>query len=280
LLIVETTGIRAIPPSQTCPAKTILWDKSPPTELGVIGHLQRLYWSRVWRKHSQRASYYLFQSEEHRQFMEARFPLSHGESIVFENGVDVGKFSLPESEPDPNVLVYAGMVSRTRGIPQLIRSCKAIYKEKPNLRLHILGRGEYLSKAKGEMRKNPWLQVHGFIEDEAEFKGIFNSAGVGVIPHPDYFWWQICAPLKLFEYAASGKTVAAISMPCHDKYGDQKWFCVGDEGNTVESLTSSINSAIESSGDPNNRKLARSFAEENFTFETNLRDLIDRISSI
>jgi glycosyltransferase involved in cell wall biosynthesis len=124
-------------------------------------------------------------------------------------GYDQSLF-LPETkpEPDPVQLVYAGKLSKAKGVPWLLRALQSI--KSPAWQLHLVGGGsgvekEHCLKLAGESRTR--VHVHGALPQE-NLARIVRQSHILVLPS---FFEGL--PLVILEALASGCRVVATDLP-------------------------------------------------------------------
>jgi len=261
--------------------KTLMWDKSPPTDRTIIGRLHWHRWTRIWKNLPDGINLIMCQSEPHVNFVKGMTKKYSSNFIVMENGVDVNQFIHKNGIiKNPKKIVYCGTISKVRGVMSLIKSGEILENMNIDFEIHFLGRGSELKKLKSIEHKYQWLNIHGFL-DEEQFQKHLSEAAIGVVPHPYFKCWELCSSLKLREYAAISSVVVARDLEVHRSFKDQEWMYLSKrEGDDNLSLAIAIKAALQDKLILNKGKIARSFAEENFTYERQTFELVNWLTRI
>ena len=279
IVLTETVGsiqtISAVNKS-TSEIRTILWEKSPPTESSFLGWLQWYHWKRSWKKVGSSFSATMFQSLQHREFVERRIGISSPSPIIMENGVDVSEFERDaEISRVGKKVVYCGTISEARGIPDLIKAGEILEEKEIQFQINLFGRGPYLDTAMKISAEKEWLIVHGFLDSE-EYLRELSEASIGVVPHPNLTSWRICSPLKLREYASLSMAVVAGDLPTHKTFENEPWMFIGmEEG--ANGIAMALEEALLAPDLEKIGKMARDYATKNFTYSSEMEDLFSWI---
>ena len=140
------------------------------------------------------------------------YRLSCDKVVVIPNGVDLKMFTKKNDrimlEGDPSVL-YIGHFSRLKGVDVLIRAIAKVKSELPNIKLHLVGRGNehylaLLAKKEG-IEKN--VIFHGWVRQSLA-TNYYKSADICVFPsrHEGF-------GIVILEAMASGTPVIASDIP-------------------------------------------------------------------
>ena len=129
--------------------------------------------------------------------------------VVVGAGYNAAQFALASKPaPDPVQLVYAGKLSRAKGVPWFLRALSSVAA--PAWQLHLVGGGSgeekedclALARAMGDR-----VQVHGAVSQQT-LAGIMGQAHVFVLPS---FFEGL--PLVVLEGLASGCRIVATDLP-------------------------------------------------------------------
>jgi len=118
-------------------------------------------------------------------------------------------------------IIYAGKLSRAKGVISLFRACELLYSEEPNFELFLFGSGDGKEAKKlAAMAKNISfkLTAPGTVS-QPELGNVFRQGDVFVLPS---FYEGL--PLVIIEALASGLRVVVSDLP-----GLKPW--LGDEIN-------------------------------------------------
>lgn len=124
----------------------------------------------VWA--ASRCSFHIAVSNFARQTIE-QFTGETGRLRVLPNGVDVNVFrrATDFGHTDPNQLLYVGFMRRVKGVDILLRAMALLVKQKPDLRLVLIGGGIYRdSKSQEEELRQLARELK--LEKNVEFVGI------------------------------------------------------------------------------------------------------------
>lgn len=132
---------------------------------------------------------------------------------VVSNTLNFKHFEVPTSKPDKEytTLLYAGGITRHRGLQYVISGMKYLTDLKKPVRLWVLGTGSYLNELKQ-------LAKEENIEDQVVFAGwknykemqdYFGRADICLIPHNKSDHTNSTIPHKLFQYMYVGKPLVA-----------------------------------------------------------------------
>lgn len=100
------------------------------------------------------------------------------------NAISLDDACLTKKNYETIDILYSGQLTRVKGVHILIDAFKQI-KHK-NIRLHIVGRGNYAEELKGIARGDSRIIFHGFMQWE-ELEGLCKKASVTVVPS---IWYE------------------------------------------------------------------------------------------
>jgi glycosyltransferase involved in cell wall biosynthesis len=190
-----------------------------PALLRVSPHTKKmiarlLHSNRQWEKYEQKyvglADKLVTVVEE----MKARIrPYAKCEIAVVENTPYLEELLHYDLLPDKGyiTLVYSGGLNFHRGLQTVIEGLKLAVKEKPAIRLFILGGGSYEPLLKDMVKDNKLEEsVHffGWVSPAKMFENIYKS-DIGLIPHIKSVQSDNSSPNKLFQYMFCGKPILA-----------------------------------------------------------------------
>jgi glycosyltransferase involved in cell wall biosynthesis len=147
-------------------------------------------------------------------------------------------------------LVYAGVLSKVRGLERLLKALARIGDADRSVCLHIAGDGGEagpLRKLTESLNLTTRVQFHGWIAKE-ELPSLFLRCDVGVIPHILTEFTHTTIPNKLFDYMACGLPVWATSMkPCEEIIDLVGCGWVSDD--TVDGMAAVLHTLISTSSE-------------------------------
>jgi glycosyltransferase involved in cell wall biosynthesis len=159
------------------------------------------------------------------------------QKIVESRGVPSSKVSVILNVPDENVffnktssanngngfcLITHGSLLEKYGVQTLIKAIPLLIKDVPELKVMVVGDGEYRQKLQElaqTLGVSDYVHFTGLVQFE-EVAGLIGQAHIGVVSilteaNP-------MLPNKLFEYLALGKPTVVARSPCVEAYFDEK----------------------------------------------------------
>jgi len=130
------------------------------------------------------------------------------------NGVDYKLFSEIDSNTAKNVMVYVGTISDWSGLDLVIKSMPAIKKEVPDIKLVIIGEGEYLNNLKERSKEiggNKYIEFLGK-KEYTTIPKILSECKIGLAVYPKNNLMKYAFTLKLIEYMAAGLPVITTDI--------------------------------------------------------------------
>lgn len=130
------------------------------------------------------------------------------------NGVDCKLFSEVDSNNAKNVMVYVGTVSDWSGLDLVIKSIPAIKKEVPDIKLVIIGEGDYLKNLKERSKEIGVSNNIEFIgkKEYITIPKILSKCKIGLAVYPKNNLMKYAFTLKLIEYMAAGLPVITTDI--------------------------------------------------------------------
>lgn len=163
-------------------------------------------------------------------------------------GIDPAKIRVVMNSPDPDVfrpplasrpphddfiLIYHGSLIQRLGIDTAIEAIDCVRHKIPNVRLWILGTGDYLAAAQqlvARLKLEQHVIFHGFIPVDQISQYIAN-ADVGLVPNHVNEATHFMLPMKLLEYAQLGVPVIAARLAAIEYYFGQDSVRYFESGN-------------------------------------------------
>lgn len=142
------------------------------------------------------------------QWVKSHFDISKAQTSVVFNPVDISNLRPCASEysSDEKIVFYAGTISETKGLNELIAACHRLIQDGHKLKLRIAGKGgtfqENLEKRIVENRWT-WIEILGKLPRELVYK---NYATADVCCFPS--WWENM-PMVCIESMAIGAVVVS-----------------------------------------------------------------------
>lgn len=189
--------------------------------------------------------------------------LSRSKAVVIPNTPDERLFDYQKygkqqarGRKEEFIITAHGTILERYGYQVLIKAVPYLKEHIPNLKVIILGEGEFLEPLKKlaeELRVQNYVSFMGYVPLES-VPSIISGADIGVVPIVRNEFTVIMAPNKLFEYVAMKIPVIAPKIKGIQDYFDDSclmFFSPGDEQNLAECI-------IELYRKP---KMAKAFAE-------------------
>ena len=249
---------------------TILMDRGPPADKGLLSWLQWFVWKKAWSK----AARGTVVSQAHREFVMERTGMPSASIGILPAGVELNNFN-PGERTGPIDMVYHGRVDTRRGVRAMPAILAGLHDAGVEARLHIHGYGDALTALKAIQMKG--LNVTGPLPQE-ELANLLSTYDVGLLPMPADRVWNLASPLKRSEYLASGLIVAGIDHGGHRIKDSGDWLQLFSQEelvkNTVDWIMSLDRQMITAL-----QKEAREYAEEHSSWSHSVDALESMISS-
>jgi glycosyltransferase involved in cell wall biosynthesis len=148
---------------------------------------------------------------------------NQGRRVQESNGLPAGKVTVVPNVPDETIftpqpitvqkdpqhfrLITHGTLLKRQGVQTLIRAVPLLLDDIPELKVDILGDGDYrpeLEKLAGDLGLQPYINFAGSVYPR-EVPAYIAQADVGVVAH----LFDLMLPHKVFEYLAMSKPIVA-----------------------------------------------------------------------
>jgi len=163
-----------------------------------------------------------------KQLMKKKLPILYSPYAFNTEVIDSPKILLDhlnERYKNNTVLLYMGTMTRNYGLFTMLQAVEQIVKERPNVKLLLLGRGRHLEEAKTYVQQHQlekYIEFKGYTE-ENELSSYFERADAFISPLNDTVQdWARC-PSKIYMYIPFKKPIFT------SKIGEPKEI-FGDEG--------------------------------------------------
>ena len=194
---------------------SILVDRGPPADSGILAILQWRPWHKAWSN----AIRGTVVSPAHRKFVADNTQTPKASIEVIPAGVDLDLFQSRQKD-GPIKLVYHGRVDINRGVMALPMILAGLHSNGIEATMHIHGSGNAVNRLKK-------IGMHGLEVTEAkpqdELAGLLSNYDIGLLPMPENKIWNLASPLKRSEYLASGMVVCGIEHEGHQIEDSGDW---------------------------------------------------------
>ena len=249
---------------------TILIDRSPPANTGLLAKLQWRPWRKAWTKADKGTTV----SPAHRQFVVNHSQTSEESIHVIPAGVDLELFQ-PTKKEGPIKLAYHGRVDVHRGVMSLPMVLAGLQSQGIDATLHIHGTGDAIGRLRNIGMEG--LEVTDAIPHEG-LAAKLSTYDVGFLPMPEHKVWNLASPLKRSEYLGSGMVVCGIDHAGHQIEGSGDWLQLFSQ---TEFITSSVDwiKSLDRGALENLQNESRKYAEENLSWSHSVDSLESMILS-
>jgi len=146
------------------------------------------------------------------QVMKKKLPILYSPYAFNNDVIDAPKIKLQELKDryrNNTVLLYMGTMTRNYGLFTMLQAIEQVIKERPDVRLLLLGRGRHLEEAKAyvqERRLENFVEFLGYTP-ENELSSYFERADAFISPLNDTVQdWARC-PSKIYMYIPFRKPI-------------------------------------------------------------------------
>lgn len=188
-------------------------------------HLSKMQWTiinGITRWMFTEAAHVVAVGETIKRRIAQRWKLRPESISIVRNGANVDLFlTAPLPEPaavkqtgDANV-IFVGSFQPWHGVDLLVKAFSRVAAARPDARLLLVGDGPRRSEVEQEVQRrclSTHVQFLGRVAHE-NVVGLLAKAEVAVLCHPAASAEIVETPLKLFEYMAAGKAIAAPRVP-------------------------------------------------------------------
>ena len=249
---------------------TILVDRSPPANSGILAKMQWLYWKKAWYK----AEKGTVVSQTHRDFVIRMIQKDHQKTEIIPAGVNLQLFKNGTKE-GPIKLAYHGRVDVHRGVMSLPMILAGLHSQGVEAELYIHGNGNAIGRLQNI--KMEGLHVTKAMPQE-ELAEKLATYDIGLLPMPENKIWNLASPLKRSEYLASGMVVCGIDHAGHQIPNSGEWLQLSTQKDFITNTVSWIRS-LDRNSLKSMQLESRSFAEGNLSWSHSVDALEEIILS-
>ena len=222
----------------------LLVDRGPPSYLGLLNRLQKIYWKNAWDIADKFAMGALVVSKEHKNFIIERLNVEL-EIREVPAGSFPNQFLKSKTKPKEELLLtYIGRIDRRRGTEGIIELSESLNDLGISHRISVAGEGDMRKEIENQSKKRRNFQYLGRLGAE-EIYPLLAKSHIGIMPMPDIPIWRISSPLKLSEYLASGLAIIGPSHEGNRLKGTECWDLLSTNGDWVGQAVTNIKRAVE-----------------------------------
>lgn len=122
-------------------------------------------------------------------------------------------------EMDEFTIVYGGVISKERGIADLLACVERISNKWP---VRLLLCGKVNPEVRIPLRR--WVEVHSSLSYSEYVALLTGRAHVGIVPYPVNKWWNMVSISKVATYAAAGIPIMTLDL-LHTSRFITRWDC-------------------------------------------------------
>ena len=131
--------------------------------------------------------------------------------FVLPNTIRISDFEFPDKRPDDNFLtmIYIGGITYHRGLQVVLNGMKLILDQRKNVRLWIVGSGNYVSDLKklaSELNLGNFVDFLGW-KSFPEMAELLMLSDIAIIPHLKSEHTDHTIPNKIYQYAYANKPI-------------------------------------------------------------------------
>ena len=258
--------------SHTNTPKVVFEDRSPPADPSLLGRLQWVHYDLSWRFSSRKSDLIEVLVPGLENFVRGRHK-DLPSMIHCPSGVDLSRFRPSKKASGPTRIVYHGSLDDGRGLHRLEKFSDELARHNFNHRIIIIGKGPLGGDFNRLSLENNNFEYLGEVRFD-ELPGLISRCHFGILPLPDLLPWRVGSPLKLMECASAGLPVLATDVEGCMPYSGQSWLCLADRKDPVTNWTRYVKEhSIHDKEYGKISRLARKYAEENFSWDSAVKDL-------
>ena len=146
-----------------------------------------------------------------------------------------------DETPSPFTVVCHGTVTRRLGLDTAVQAMALVRERLADVRLRIIGAGDYLAEIKALCRRLELDSVVTFVDPVPihQLPARFSTAAVGLVPNHATSATQLMLPVKLLEFATLGIPAIAARLRTIQHYFDDdavRYFSPGDSRDLAQAI--------------------------------------------
>ena len=206
------------------------------------------------------------------------FQIPADKIFVLPNTTRISDFEFPDKKPDDHFLtmIYIGGITYHRGLQVVLNGMKIISDQRKNVRLWIVGSGNYVSDLKKQVSE---LNLEYFVDfpgwkNFTEMAELLMLSDIAIIPHLKSEHTDHTIPNKIYQYAYANKPIITSNCRPLERLVKEMNIGVSYKYDSVEGF---VNSFIELTKNSEYKKIGengRKFILEKYNWEKTVEPLL------
>jgi len=204
---------------------------------------------------------------------------------IISNTLNISQFAIsPENSSIPEViLLYAGGITKHRGLQVVIQAIKLVSPQISNIRLQIVGEGSYMPALKKMVRQ---LSLDAYVEftgwkNLSDLYVILQKADFLIVPHLRSNHTDSTVPHKLFQYIYTNKPVIVSDCEPLKRIIEETGAGVVYRNNSPEDLAKLLHKLITDKDYCDSfRNKGKKWIEEKYNWAKDAKRLIEVYESV
>jgi glycosyltransferase involved in cell wall biosynthesis len=150
------------------------------------------------------------------------------------------------SKSDGLVVLYHGVLSKGRGIMELVQAFGILVRESVNVNLILLGSGPLEEELLGHVRAHcldEVVKIHKPVE-YSEVPEYVAACDAEIVTLPDHPWWRYQCPIKVLECLAMNKPLILSDIPANRWIVEDAPVAIFTKGTTAREIADGIRAFI------------------------------------
>ena len=212
------------------------------------------------------------------------FQIPADKIFVLPNTTRISDFEFPDKKPDDHFLtmIYIGGITYHRGLQVMLNGMKLILDRRKNVRLWIVGSGNYVSDLKklaSELNLGNFVDFLGW-KNFPEMAELLMLSDIAIIPHLKSEHTDHTIPNKIYQYAYANKPI--ITSNCRPLERLVKEMNIG-ASYKHDSVEDFVNSFMELTKNSDYKKIGengRKYILDKYNWEKTVEPLLQTYQSL
>ena len=254
---------------------TVLIDRSPPADTGLLARLQWRHWKAAW---SAVASGHIqagcVVSTAHGELVTSSMGVSEENIVILPAGVSAASQS-NRVLSRPIQMVYHGRLDKNRGLQQMFDVVKSANDNGLDLKLTLFGVGNLVASKNAiqseHIHYGGHIQHNKILEELERFH-------LGLLPMPATKVWSVASPLKQNEYLAAGLPILGIDHQGHRLEQEYEFLNLYSPDQFLSQSIKRLSHLTKANYEKLSQQ-ARTYAQDNCLWEVRCEALLERLKS-